>query len=152
MNNCKLTSQELGVFVVNQTGQVATVVQDHVEGFTIFEGKESLFNAPNVFFVSFTFPSKDGDTASSDGSSSVILSRENVARRPANFSTEFNQSFNEDASLNGHVQTTGNTSTGQRLGGTVFFTKSHQTRHFIFGNFEFFTTKVGQRDIGCLFI
>jgi hypothetical protein len=44
---------------MNQGGQVASVIKDHVQSFTAFETGNSLLNAPRIFLLSFTFPGKD---------------------------------------------------------------------------------------------
>jgi hypothetical protein len=41
---------------MNQGSQVASVIKDHVQGFSVFEAGNSLFDAPSIFFFSFTFP------------------------------------------------------------------------------------------------
>jgi hypothetical protein len=47
------------------------------------------------------------------------LGREDVARRPSDVGTEGHEGFDEDGSLGGHVQATGDSGTGKRLGFTV---------------------------------
>lgn len=50
-----LTCQQLGVFLVDQVGEVSTIIQDHVEGLTVLE-VNGLFNAPHILFVRLTLP------------------------------------------------------------------------------------------------
>ena len=74
--------QQCWEVVVNHLSQVTTIVQNHVgipDLVAVFFGKNGLFDAPQEFFFSLTFPGEDRDTSSSDGSSGVILSRENIA-------------------------------------------------------------------------
>ena len=63
-------------------------------------------------------------------------------------STKFNESFNQDSSLDSHVQATRNARSRERLGRAVFLADGHQSWHFIFRENNLLTTKVGQRDVG----
>ena len=49
---------------MNQGSQVASIIKDHVQGFTVFEAGNSLLDAPSIFFLSFTFPGEDWNTSS----------------------------------------------------------------------------------------
>ena len=68
------------VFLVQQLGQVAAVVEDHVGIPWLAIFKDGLLQAPLVLFFSFAFPGEHRDTGSSDSGSGLILSREDVAR------------------------------------------------------------------------
>jgi len=57
----------------------------------------------------------------------VVLSGEDVARRPGNLSTESGESLDEDGSLDGHVKTSCNASALERLVVVVLLTSEHQT-------------------------
>ena len=48
---------------MNQGGQVASIIKDHVQSFTAFEAGNSLLDAPSIFFLSFTFPREDWNTS-----------------------------------------------------------------------------------------
>lgn len=48
---------------MNQGSQVASIIKDHVQGFTAFEAGKSLLDAPSIFFLSFTFPREDWNTS-----------------------------------------------------------------------------------------
>jgi hypothetical protein len=91
----------LGVLVVNQVGQITSIVEDHVEGLSIGESAESLLDTPVVLLLGLSLPSKDGDTGGSDGSGSVVLGGEDVARRPRNLGTEVGKGLDEDSGLDG---------------------------------------------------
>lgn len=52
----------LGIFVVDERGQVTTVVEDQVELLAILEGAELLFQAPVVLFLSLTLPGEAMDS------------------------------------------------------------------------------------------
>jgi hypothetical protein len=60
------------------------------------------------------------------------LLTENVTGRPGNLSAQVCKGFDEDGSLNCHVQTPSNTSTLERLILSILLTSSHQSWHFIF--------------------
>jgi hypothetical protein len=48
-------TEELGVLVVDEVGQITSVVEDHVEGLTIGE-VDGLLNAPDVLLIGLTLP------------------------------------------------------------------------------------------------
>ena len=63
---------------MNKVGEVATIIKDHVEGLSIGEDK-CLLNAPDVLLIGFSLPGIHRDTCLSDGCSSMVLGREDVA-------------------------------------------------------------------------
>ena len=65
----------LGVLLVDEVGEVTTVVEDHVEGLAVRED-EGLLNAPDVLLVCLSLPGVDWDTAGGHGSCGVILNDE----------------------------------------------------------------------------
>jgi hypothetical protein len=48
---------------MNQGGQVAAVIKDHIQGFIAFEAGNSLLHAPSIFFLGFTFPGENWNTS-----------------------------------------------------------------------------------------
>ena len=78
-----LTLKDLRIFGVHQVCEISTIIQNHVEGLTI-RPKQRLLNAPNVFLICLALPSIHCHTFLSNGSSCMILSREDVARTPLN--------------------------------------------------------------------
>jgi len=56
-----------------------------------------LFDTPDVFLLSLTLPGEDGNTGGSDSGSSVVLSGEDVARRPGDLSTQVGQGLDQDS-------------------------------------------------------
>jgi hypothetical protein len=70
----------LGVLLVNQSGQVTTVIEDEVELLAGWESVELLLQTPLVLLFSLTLPGEDGDAGSGDGGSGVVLGGEDVAR------------------------------------------------------------------------
>ena len=67
---------------------------------------------------------------------SVVLSGEDVAGGPGELSTESLEGLDEDGSLDGHVQATGDTGTGKRLVSRVLLADGHQTGHLILGKLD----------------
>ena len=127
-------------------GQIATVVQNHVQWLTVGE-IDRLLDAPVKFFVGHPFPRVDRDTGCSDSGGSVILSGEDVAAAPCHFSTQSGQCFDQHCRLDGHMEATSDAGTGQGLGLAIFRTKRHQAGHFVFCDFDFFTTECCESDI-----
>ena len=57
-----------------------TIIQKHVRRLSVLETLQTLLNTPNVFLLSLTLPSENGNSHSRDSRSSRILSRENITR------------------------------------------------------------------------
>jgi hypothetical protein len=70
--------QVLRVLGVHQIGEVAAVVENHVEGFAVGED-ERLLDAPDVLLVGLALPGVDGDPRLGDSRRRVILGAEDVA-------------------------------------------------------------------------
>jgi len=81
---------ELRVAVEHHIGQVAAVVEDHVEGLLAFAKEQGLLDAPVKLLFGLALPGVDADTGGGDGGSGMVLRREDVARRPSNLGTELN--------------------------------------------------------------
>lgn len=92
-----LTGKILRIFFMDQGCQVASVIKDHVQGFTALEAGKSLLDAPRIFFLGFTFPGEDRNTSRGNTtfnlihwnlsgttrnlrSCSMILGRENILK------------------------------------------------------------------------
>ena len=78
----------------------------------------------------------------------MVLGGEDVAGRPGDLSTEGGKGFNEDGGLDGHVETTGDAGTLERLGGTVVLTELHETGHLVLSNLDLLATEVSEGDVG----
>ena len=87
---------------------IAAVVEDHVGKTAIWPLKNAVCEFP-VFLNGFAFFGEDGDAIFHDCCSGVVLGREDVAARPANFGAQCRQGFNKNRRLNGHVQRSGDT-------------------------------------------
>ncbi|RMO51184.1 hypothetical protein ALQ39_103570 [Pseudomonas amygdali pv. eriobotryae] len=144
--------QHRRVFLVDDLGQVAAVVEDHVGVPWLAILEDGLLDAPLVFFFGFALPGEHRNAGSGNGRSSLVLSGENVARRPANFGTQGNQGFDQHGGLNGHVDAAENFRALERLVTGVFAAQTHQGRHFGFGNDGFATTPGGQGNVGNLVV
>ena len=103
------TSSVLWVFIMNEIGQIATIVQDHIQRLAVLE-HQRLLDTPEVLLLGLALPRVHRDTSLSDGSGGVVLSREDVAARPLNLSAELDERLDEHRRLDGHVQTAGNAS------------------------------------------
>ena len=93
--------EHLWVLLVDKGGQITTVIENQVEALVVLEGNQLLLQAPLVLLLGLTLPGEDWDTTSSDGSSGVILSGENVAGSPGNLGTKEGQGLDEDSGLDG---------------------------------------------------
>src|SRR5690554_4205167 len=137
----------LRVFLMQQLGQVAAVVQDHVRLPAVYVRTDGFVQAPFVFFVSLTFPREHGNALRRDSGCSLILGGEDVARRPAHISAQLDQCFNQHGSLDGHVDAAHDVGAFQRLLGFVLLTQFHQGGHFAFGDLDFLAAPVGEFDV-----
>jgi predicted secreted protein len=95
--------EHLGVLLVDESGQVTTIIQDQVQALAVLEGDQLLLEAPLVLLLGLTLPGENGDTSSGNGSSGVVLGGEDVARRPGNLSTKGGEGLNQDSGLDGHT-------------------------------------------------
>lgn len=101
LRNTVAVLEHLRVLLVDESGKITTIVEDQVEALAILEGSELLLETPLVFLLSLTLPGEDGDTSSSNGSGSMVLSGEDVARSPGQLSTKGLERLDEDSSLDG---------------------------------------------------
>jgi len=141
--------QEMRVLGVDEVGQVAAVIEDHVEGLAIRE-EDGLLDAPQILLVGHPLPGVDGDTGGSNGGGGVVLSGEDVAARPRDVGAELKERFDEDSRLDGHVEAAGNASTLQRLGGAVFLAEHHEAGHLVLRHVDDFATPFSQADVSHL--
>ena len=141
---------------MQQQRGVATVVEDHVRKTTVWP-RHHLFRAPPVLLECLALPCEHRHTlwvvdcsvrADHDGCRSMVLSREDVATRPANFRSQFHECLDEDSSLDGHVQRTGDPCTLQRLAATEFLAQRTQSGHFMFGEMDFLATEWREVQVG----
>ena len=67
----------------------------------------------------------------------------------AYLSAQFNECLNENSGLDGHMKTSSNTSTFQRLQWAILLADGHQTGHLILGESDLLATEIGQLDVSC---
>ena len=135
--------QHLWILVVNHAGQIAAVVEDHIAVPRRAVFKNSLLYTPFTFFVSLAFPCVHGNPCCGDARGGVVLSRKDVARRPAHFSAQLNQRLDKNGSLHGHMNAADDLRAGKWLLCRIFFAQSHKRRHFRLGKCDLATTKIG---------
>merc|ERR1719494_1565294 len=143
------SSQKFGVFFVNKVCQVTTIVENHIQRLAISK-VNCLLDTPDIFFVSFSLPGIDRDASYSDGSSSMVLCGENVARRPLDLGSQLGESFDKNSGLDGHVQATCDPRSFQRLRRAILFSHGHETRHFIFRQSDVSTTQISLANVSDL--
>ena len=139
------------VALVNEESGVTPVIDDKLRTFALWE-LQGLPSAPPVFFEALALPGKNRSASHGDGRSSVILRRENVARAPTHIGADILESLDQNGGLDRHVKRTHHAHAGERLLGSILVTRGHQARHFVLGDIEFFTAKIGQAHIGYLII
>ena len=79
------TSQKFWVFGVNEVGEVATIIQDHVEWLSIGE-VDGLLYAPDVFLVCLSLPGIHWHPRLGHGGGRMVLGGEYVAAGPCDLS------------------------------------------------------------------
>ena len=93
----------LDTFVDEKSG-ITSIINENIWSITFWPRKHSIGAIP-VLLESLALPGEHiGGLSLNDGSCCVILSREDVARSPSNFSTESLESLNENTGLNSHVK------------------------------------------------
>jgi len=141
--------QEVGVLGVDEVGQIASIVENHVEGLTVRE-EDGLLDAPKVLLVGHALPGVDGDTRGGDGGGSVILGGKDIAAGPGDVRAKLNEGFDKDSSLDCHVKTSGDAGPLEGLGGTVLLAELHESGHLVLGHVDDFPTPFRQCDVGHL--
>jgi len=134
------------VTTVDHKSSITTIINDKLRANHVTP-VDCVPGALPVFLKSLTLPGKDRGTTSSNSGSSVILSRENVARSPANLSAKSLKSLDQNSSLNGHVKRTSQTNTLERLLRSVLLTNCHKTGHFVFSQIKLLATEISKSDI-----
>ena len=148
-----LEEEVLGLLtLVDKKGHVTTIIDDEIRSVSlaiILVPGEGVQGALPVFLEGLSLPGENsGGFIAGDGSGGVILGREDVARAPSDITSKLLGGLNENSSLDGHVKGTGNTSSGERFGRSVFGTARHKTRHLNLSEFDILATVVGKGNIG----
>ena len=58
-----MTFEILWELLVNEVGEVATIIENHVEWLSVFECRESLLDAPEILLFGLAFPRVNRDTS-----------------------------------------------------------------------------------------
>ena len=132
---------------MNEQRCIAAVIQDHVWAAAVGPFKYFMRIIP-IILQALALLGENWNTGRRNRCSRVILRRINIAGRPAHIRAKRLQGLNQDGRLNGHVQRTRHTGALQGLRGTIFRARRHQARHFRFSNGDFFSTPIGQTEIG----
>ena len=130
-----------------EQGGVAAIIEDQVGIATVRPFKDLVGIVP-IFDQIFALEGKDRRADCRDGSRSMVLGREDVARGPAHIRAEGLQGFDQHGGLDGHVQGSGDPCALERLGRTIFLARGHQARHFGLSNQDFLAAKGGEGDVG----
>jgi hypothetical protein len=146
------TLEHLRVILVDDGGQIATVVEDHVRRLAVLERLELLVDAPLVLFLGLALPGEDGDAGDRDGGGGVVLRREDVARRPGDLGAERREGLDQDRGLDRHVQTADHARALERLLLGVLLAERHQAGHLLLGDRHLLATPLGELDVGNLVI
>jgi len=64
--------EHLRVFLVDESGEISTIIEDQVQALAILECNKLLLQAPFVFLLGLSLPGEDRDTSGGDSSSGVI--------------------------------------------------------------------------------
>jgi len=139
----------LGELLVDEVGEVASIIEDHVQGLAIGED-EGLLNAPHILLVRLSLPCVDWHADSGNSCGGVVLGGEDVAGAPCDISSKLDQSLNQDGGLNSHMKTSRNPGSLQRLGRSVGLPDEHKSRHLLLSKSDCLSAPVGEGDVGHL--
>mmetsp|Transcript_15855 Transcript_15855/g.26668 ORF Transcript_15855/g.26668 Transcript_15855/m.26668 type:complete len:450 (-) Transcript_15855:20-1369(-) len=135
--------------LMDEESHVSTIVDDKITTVTLVINRpgNSIEGALPVLLKGFTLPGKNSSrTIAGNSGGGVILSGEDVATAPSDFSTEGLESLDKDCSLDGHMQRTRNSGTFEELS-TILSSASHKTRHLMFSKLDLLSAEVSKRDI-----
>src|SRR3990167_8874682 len=136
------------VLLVQNRGQVAAVIEDHVGVPRLAVLEDGLLDAPLVFGFGFALPGEYRDAGSGDGGGGLILGGEDVAARPAYFGAQGDQGFDQHGGLDGHVDAADDLRALERLLCGILAAHAHQRGHFRFGDDDFAAAPGGQGNVG----
>ena len=108
------TAEQDRALLVHHRGQVAALVEDHVERLPVRE-EERLLDAPISLLVCHPLPGVDGDAGLGVRRRGMVLGREDVAAAPGHLGPKLLERLDEHSRLDGHVQAAGDPGSGQRL-------------------------------------
>ena len=126
---------------VHQERGVTAVVENHVRAFAVGTFGTKVENAMRVVPVvgeRFAFDREHRRAVVRNCGGRVILCRVNIARSPSHFGAKRFQRFDQNRSLDRHVQRARDACASQWLRFREFFANGHQAGHFGFRNLDFF--------------
>jgi hypothetical protein len=126
---------------------VAAIVEDHVAEAAIGP-LEDLVRIGPVLLERLALDREDRNAGGGDRCRGMVLRREDVAGRPADFGTERDQRLDQHGRLDRHVEGTGNTGALQGLARAEFLAARHEARHLGLGDGDFLAAIIGLLDIG----
>ena len=71
------TLEVLRILLVDEVGEITTIIEDHVQSLAIWESCEGLLDAPYVFLFRLALPCKDRNTGSRDTEDNFIKTLRN---------------------------------------------------------------------------
>jgi len=66
---------------VDEGGQVASIIEDHVQGLASIESSKSLLNAPEIFFLSLAFPCEDRNAGCGDAATELKKKEQVISKK-----------------------------------------------------------------------
>lgn len=133
---------------MDEGGQVASVVEDHVEVLAVGEARELLLDAPQVLLLGLALPREHGHARRRNGRGGVVLRGEDVAGRPGDLGAESGERLDEHGGLDGHVETAGDARSLERLRLGVLVAQVHEPGHLVLGELDLFAPKGSEGDVG----
>ncbi len=146
LGNAAHLGEQFGIFVMHDDGEIAAIVENHV-GRPAVRPANGPLDALPVFFLRLALPGEDGNAGGGDGGGGMILGREDIAGRPAQFGAQRPQGLDQDGRLNGHVQAAGDARAREGLLARKFVAERHQARHFGLGDGNFLAPPIGERNV-----
>ena len=128
------------------SSQVTAIIENHVQRLTVLK-EQRLFNAPVEFLFGHSFPGVNWDSCHGNSCCCMILRGEDITATPCNFCTKCCECFNQHGGLDRHVQTSSNLRALQWFTILVSFPQCHQTRHFVFCNFDLPPPPISKRQV-----
>ena len=62
----RLTREELRILFMDHGGEVASIIENHVQGLAVGEALDGLVNTPLILLLRLALPGEDGDASSGD--------------------------------------------------------------------------------------
>ena len=147
-----LEEKVLGLLtLVDDKGHVTTIIDNKIGtvalAIIVLPG-EGVQSALPVFLERLSLPCENsGRFVTGDSGGGVVLSGEDVARAPTEVGSEVLKSLDKDGSLDGHVERSRDTRSLKGLGGSVFLTARHESRHLNLGELNILATVVGEGNV-----